>query len=241
MLRDISPPRDEVMPMLELDQRLIEDLQQMIADPTRALRPLDRPLAGYTPPPPATSEQVRESERQLGFRLPTAVRQLYTLVANGGFGPDYGLLGLIGGAPDEHGHTAVESYLRRREEATDWWPQYLLPFCNWGCAMYSCVDCGPHFRQGRMVRFDPNISSDPPCLWDERRDLATWLRVWIDQGSRAVFQDGLSRSAAALWRDPGEPDPASTLMPPHHPGQGSLFEGAALNPDEQEDGGHPAR
>jgi hypothetical protein len=142
---------------------------------------------------------VRDSERLLGFKLPTAVRQLYTLVANGGFGLDYGLLGLVGGAPDETGETAVGSYLRRRETARDWWPQYLLPICNWGCAMYSCVDCGPHSRQGRMVRFDPNISIQPPCMWDERRDLAAWLRVWIDHGSRAVFQGELSRRVAALW------------------------------------------
>jgi hypothetical protein len=44
------------MPMLELDERLIEDLQQIVSDPTRALRPLDRPLAGYTPWPPATPD-----------------------------------------------------------------------------------------------------------------------------------------------------------------------------------------
>jgi hypothetical protein len=121
---------DEVMPMLELDKRLIEDLQQIVSDPTRALRPLDRPLAGYTSWPPATPEQVRDSERLLGFELPTVVRQLYTLVANGGFGPDSGLLGLVGGAPDETGETAVGSYLRRREGGSDWWPEYVLPICN---------------------------------------------------------------------------------------------------------------
>jgi hypothetical protein len=150
--------RDKVMPMLELDERLIEDCNRSSAtQPVRSDRSTG-PLAGYTPWQPATPEQVRDSERLLGFKLPTAVRQLYTLVANGGFGPDYGLLGLVGGAPDETGETAVGSYLRRRETARDWWPQYLLPICNWGCAMYSCVDCGPHSRQGRMVRFDPNIS-----------------------------------------------------------------------------------
>lgn len=56
-------------------------------------RPLDgrlrRPYRRY---PPATPSQLTESERQLGFRLPTVVRQLSTLVANGGTDPGWGCL-----------------------------------------------------------------------------------------------------------------------------------------------------
>ncbi len=47
--------------------------------------------------PPASEAQMRKTEQQLGFALPPLLRLLYTHVANGGFGPGYGLIGVIGG------------------------------------------------------------------------------------------------------------------------------------------------
>jgi hypothetical protein len=47
--------------------------------------------------PPATEKQILKTERQLGFALPLLLRLLYTHVANGGFGPGYGIIGAIGG------------------------------------------------------------------------------------------------------------------------------------------------
>jgi hypothetical protein len=142
-----------------LDSALIAALQLAVGDPTRALRSLGRPLPWpYRRYSPATPAQLDESERRLGFRLPLAVRQLYGLVANGGFGPGYGILGLVGGAVDEFDETAVDSYLARpRAGAEDrrWqWPRGLLPFCNWGCQIYSCVDCRPGLRS-QVVIFAP--------------------------------------------------------------------------------------
>jgi hypothetical protein len=75
-------------------------------------------------------------------------------------------------------------------------------------------------------------------LWDERRDLAAWLRVRIDHGSRAVFQDELGRRVAAMWLGQREPAPVSTLPPGQHPGQQKLFEDADL--DQEVGGLYPA-
>ncbi|EFH82016.1 SMI1/KNR4 family protein [Ktedonobacter racemifer] len=47
--------------------------------------------------PPATQQQIMETEQKLGFSLPPLLRLLYTEVANGGFGPGYGILGAEGG------------------------------------------------------------------------------------------------------------------------------------------------
>ena len=47
--------------------------------------------------PPATEEQLRTTERALGFSLPSVLRAVYVRVANGGFGPGYGLAGAHGG------------------------------------------------------------------------------------------------------------------------------------------------
>jgi SMI1 / KNR4 family (SUKH-1) len=179
-----------------LDQRLVNELQQAVRDPDRALRPLGRPLGdAYRYWPPATPEQLAESQGRLGFQLPHAVRQLYTQVANGGFGPAYGVLGLVGGAPDEMDETAVDSYLGRRQEPWPW-PKYLLPFCNWGCLIYSCVDCRPDSDTVRVIRVDPNgIDDDDPATLaaafrDEGYTLDGWLQAWLDGGDEAMFYLG---------------------------------------------------
>ena len=50
--------------------------------------------------PPATAAQLHKTEQALGFSLPAILRSLYMQVANGGFGPDYGIIGCIGGFGD---------------------------------------------------------------------------------------------------------------------------------------------
>jgi hypothetical protein len=47
--------------------------------------------------PPATEEQLRATEETLGIVLPPMLRALYAQVANGGFGPAYGITGAHGG------------------------------------------------------------------------------------------------------------------------------------------------
>ena len=61
--------------------------------------------------PPVTAEQVKKTEAILGFKLPRLLTRLYVEVANGGFGPGYGLFGLEGGFTDEDQRlTLVELY-----------------------------------------------------------------------------------------------------------------------------------
>ncbi len=59
--------------------------------------------------PPATDEQLQATEEALGFPLPPVLHALYEQVANGGFGPGYGLLGAIGGG-NEHGWLLTDTY-----------------------------------------------------------------------------------------------------------------------------------
>ncbi len=47
--------------------------------------------------PPATEQQIRETEQQLGFPLPRLLRLLYARIANGGFGPGFGIIGAVNG------------------------------------------------------------------------------------------------------------------------------------------------
>lgn len=47
--------------------------------------------------PPTTEEQLRATEESLGFPPPPLLRMLYVEVANGGFGPGYGITDARGG------------------------------------------------------------------------------------------------------------------------------------------------
>jgi hypothetical protein len=47
--------------------------------------------------PPATEAQLIATERELGYPLPGMLRALYSQLANGGFGPVYGLAGIATG------------------------------------------------------------------------------------------------------------------------------------------------
>ena len=60
--------------------------------------------------PCVDQETITSAERDLGFRLPRLLRAVYLSVANGGFGPRFGLIGLENGAPYEDGQNIVELY-----------------------------------------------------------------------------------------------------------------------------------
>jgi SMI1 / KNR4 family (SUKH-1) len=46
---------------------------------------------------PATEEQLVAAEQALGIPLPPLLRTLYSQIANGAFGPHYGLIGALAG------------------------------------------------------------------------------------------------------------------------------------------------
>lgn len=86
---------------------------------------------------PAVSERaLQECEEALGFTLPETLRRIYLEVADGGFGPDSGLLG-IEGHRDADGLGIGQLYSRFRRTG---WPERLLPICDFGCAAWMCVD-----------------------------------------------------------------------------------------------------
>jgi hypothetical protein len=103
--------------------------------------------------PPATAAQLHDTEQALGFPLPAVLKSLYTQVANGGFGPGYGIIGCIDGF-GEAGNL-VEGYqfhvirnqlidIDKREYVSEmpetYWPRFLVPLCDLGEAAVLCLD-----------------------------------------------------------------------------------------------------
>lgn len=133
---------------------------------------------------PLPAHVLDAAEARLGYRLPSAARRLWGEVGNGGFGPGYGIAGLVGGFVSEDGGDAVSVYeamLAPDPHQPSWrWPPGLLAICDWGCGVQSCVDLDS--PNGDMFRFDPNaVADDWNVAWiDEGCDLETWLRRWVD-------------------------------------------------------------
>lgn len=91
----------------------------------------------------ASEAELERTETDLGFRLPQLLRSLYLNVANGGFGPGYDVIGIGAGHRSDLGDL-VEAY-HQVSAGTNYlgrtWKMGLLPFCGWGCNLFSCVDC----------------------------------------------------------------------------------------------------
>lgn len=128
------------------------------------------------PPPPASPAAIEEAESLVGAPLPRLLASLYDL-ANGGFGPGYGVLGLRGGFTDDMDRTAMDIL---DEVPKGFWPGMpsgLLPLCHWGCAIYTFVHC----PSGHIFGWDPNPvepDDDVPFFEQEYR-VDTWFESWL--------------------------------------------------------------
>ena len=108
-------------------------------------------------PAPAQAE-IEAVEREIGAPLPRPLIATYASRGNGGFGPEYGLLGLASGHVTDQGDTALGLYRMFASHDPDdpnWiWPKHLLPILHIGCAIYLCVDLKS--LGNPVVQFDPN-------------------------------------------------------------------------------------
>jgi hypothetical protein len=157
--------------MRYLDPRLIEALRRRSASAESAVDV--RFNSSSRPAPPADVAELEAAERRLGFSLPQGLREVYTEVGNGGFGPGYGLLGVGSGATDDLGNTADSLYALFSQADPDdpeWsWRPGVVPFAYWGCAVYSCIT-----QSGTVIAFDEGS-------WvEDEEPLESWLSRWLD-------------------------------------------------------------
>jgi len=116
----------------------------------------DQPTAPSKPlPNPASREDIAEAEARLGHALPEDLKQVYSEIANGGFGPGSGLVPLN----DALGF--YESLLADPPgELGQPWPTHLVPFnlYDLGCDCYDVIS-------GEIVYWDEGSLAEGP---DER-------------------------------------------------------------------------
>jgi hypothetical protein len=130
--------------------------------------------------PPLTESEIVEAEGRLGFQVPPLLRELYQHVGNGRFGPGFGLLSLNDLGDGEP--SVLGTYLGLRQHDPDdpsWeWPDRLLPICDWGCNIFSCLDCAT--PPNAVLTFE-RVSGEPMevSFAPTRDSFEVWLRDWL--------------------------------------------------------------
>lgn len=154
--------------------------------------------------PPATEDQLRQTEAILGWPLPPLLRALYTSLANGGFGPGAGIWGAVGGygkpgtfealgdSTIVARHTDPElqlfdmsGYANRRVQLETGpflalpertWPRQMISISDLGCAMNACIDAEGHFFIAGMSQYNGYGFFDMEISFEQ------WLRQWLRTG-----------------------------------------------------------
>ncbi len=133
------------------------------------------------PRPPVSAAAIAEAEARLGFALPPLLRELYTRVGDGSYGPGRGLARLIEGdwslvARAERTCVAVSA------DGDLAWPSRLVEVASWGCHYTSCVDCSAPPYPVWFYDHDHNCGDATPAdyLYPEADSLEGWLSAWLE-------------------------------------------------------------
>jgi SMI1 / KNR4 family (SUKH-1) len=190
--------------MTELNHALFEAIR------TRVLNEAPpKDILGWVmhPAAPASPEAIHACEAAVGCALPPLLTALYLEVANGGFGPGYGLIGVEGGHLDgiftlpelvEDLHSLSED---RGDDPSHHWNPNWLPLCHWGCGIYSAVDARAPFRVFNVWPYDkPSGEPMSACTGARTYLLDDWLARWL--------------AGHDLWREMHEPVPEPAAPQP---------------------------
>ncbi len=127
----------------------------------------------------ASTRDVADLERTVDLRLPTFYRRMLTEVANGGFGPGSGFIGIPprGFVDPDLGVNLADAYLRGRREEDPLWrqPSGLLHLCSWGCAVFSYVDTStPDAAVVTAEGTEQGLEH-----YETAPSLAGWITLWL--------------------------------------------------------------
>jgi hypothetical protein len=171
--------------------------------------------------PVATEDDVRSTEKLLRFPLPPVLRELYTKVANGGFGPGYGIVGARGGHPSI-GPRMYRTGWRLPQRAVaslrdssgqylecDRLPDSLMQLCHWGRGMFSELDLrtGYVYLTFAVELHEIADEGESPTGWGiqyQASSVVEWLELWLT-GELEASLDDEDQLLAEL--ESSEPDP----------------------------------
>ena len=157
------------------EDELVARIKELANDPRRRTSMAERfpDLLSQPLPAPATRKAVQDAETRMGFPLPPLLCKLWTQVANGGFGPGYGLFGVAGGHVSELSLSVPNGYLQLIADASYVWPKKLVIISEWGCGYFSAIDCST--VEGEVVDL-----LDEPERWAKGFNFAQWMEDWVN-------------------------------------------------------------
>ena len=139
-------------------------------------------------PAPADEATVEAVEAVLRLTLPVAMRRVWTEVADGGFGPGYGLLPLAR-VVKEYGTLRSPGMMPRGRE----WPAGLLPVLSHDPG-WDCVEAST----GRVIGWDPEDLSErssetrfQASFQEVAPSVEAWLDEWLASKTHAEQRDDM--------------------------------------------------
>jgi hypothetical protein len=139
-------------------------------------------------PAPADDATVEAVEAVLRLTLPVAMRRVWTEVADGGFGPGFGLLPLAQ-VVKEYGTLRSPGMMPRGRE----WPDGLLPVVSQDPG-WDCIEAST----GRVVGWDPEDLSErssearfQASFSEVAPSVEAWLDEWLGSRTQAEERDAI--------------------------------------------------
>ncbi|GAB2528212.1 SMI1/KNR4 family protein [Microbulbifer agarilyticus] len=126
-------------------------------------------------------KEAREFKEKTGIELPVSLVELYKEKGNGGFGPDYGMLGIITGHKTDLNDSILSLYQGFCSDDPDdpnWvWPKELVPFIHVGCAIHYCIDST--CSSSRVIEFDPTDYDPEVGPKDHFKEVCSSFMEWV--------------------------------------------------------------
>jgi hypothetical protein len=144
-------------------------------------------------PAVARPDDLDLAEHSLGFPLYPFHRRLLAEVADGGFGPSFGIygVGIEGYRDEELGGGLVEVRSTLGAGDTGFLAMLATPLEDLGCGAWLYIDSNSD--DGRV------LLATGQDVYRTEHDIRSWFRLWLDDGaSRAIFFD-----ASKALRKPG--------------------------------------
>ena len=162
---------------MDLTDHLIAATRERAHDPLRATD--NGSFQEQSVLPALTLAAVLELDAQLPHRMPALFHRLYSEVGNGGFGPGYGLLEL---------EDAVDNCLAFSPHYRLPPHQWMFPFVDWGCSLYSVVD----LATGRVGLLDQDWVDEELTVWEAIRwqfkTAQDYWQAWLDGANLFEFR-----------------------------------------------------
>ena len=160
----------------------MDETLQTLANRIRILPPTDcQSNLSCAPPPPVSESDFDAFERDSGLELPNFLRRVYTEIANGGFGPAWGINQLTGDSDLSIAYWDRIVQNAKHDDPHQPWPENLIRFCEIGCNMYYGVDIT--VRSAPVFTVDPTCGSRCPDDWLTRESdsVSDWLHAWAEK------------------------------------------------------------